>query len=163
MGSQENYVKIVSLEKYIQLKMTPRGLRIKKFPTSLSENSMFMSHWNQTLTDCSLKLMDLIVEEKDLMYKMLKVDIKSIREDISTFKYWSEIDWFNSILQNKINKLKGEIMEKKTQTFSSDKKDYEIGSITSLGSLNSTVPNRLVLKNKIKLLNIINQSDCIIG
>lgn len=51
---------ILTLEQYLEKKMVPRDLRLKKNPTfPVSEE--FTSKWNEILTDCSLKLIQLLI------------------------------------------------------------------------------------------------------
>ncbi|OCT78050.1 hypothetical protein XELAEV_18029147mg [Xenopus laevis] len=63
---------IASFEKYITLNMIPRGLRIKKYPTSRTSNIELMNNWNSILSDCSPRLMNLIVETEIMERKTQK-------------------------------------------------------------------------------------------
>lgn len=59
-----------TLEQYVEKSMIPRGLRIKKNPTFQADES-FNKKWNDTLSDCSLKLIKLLIEHE---YEKLKTN-----------------------------------------------------------------------------------------
>ncbi|OCT71917.1 hypothetical protein XELAEV_18034894mg [Xenopus laevis] len=50
----------ISLEKFISKGMIPRGLRIRKYPAYEIKDDVLLKKWNDTLTNCLLKLMQLL-------------------------------------------------------------------------------------------------------
>ncbi|OCT70902.1 hypothetical protein XELAEV_18037827mg [Xenopus laevis] len=103
--------------------MIPRGLRIKKFPTSLSEE--FMVKWNTVLSDCSLKLMGLIVEKKSGMHIELKKELDFLRIAVDAHKEHVDFMSLNKQMETKIKQLEADIMDIKTKKYNRDKDDYE--------------------------------------
>ncbi|OCT70285.1 hypothetical protein XELAEV_18037207mg [Xenopus laevis] len=71
---------IASFEKYLSLKMIPRGLRIKKYPTFLTNDDECMDQWNKILSDCSLRLMALLIDKNRQTYDLLRNDISKIKK-----------------------------------------------------------------------------------
>ncbi|OCT85572.1 hypothetical protein XELAEV_18023741mg [Xenopus laevis] len=95
--------------------MIPRGLRIKKFPTSLSEDKEFMAKLITLLTECSLKLMGLIVEKKSEMPIELKKELDSLRIEVDAHKTHVDFLSLNKQMETKIKPLEADIMDIKTK------------------------------------------------
>lgn len=82
-----------TLKKYMEKNMVPRGLRIRKFPSTACTEE-FKLRWEQVLTDCSLNLMKVIVSQEESMLQETKEMIVTLQ---NTVKEYSDLDSFNSL------------------------------------------------------------------
>lgn len=55
---------INTLTEYSQLQQIPRGLRIMKFPTFEFHNDEYKKEWTNTLSACSFKLIQIIIDSR---------------------------------------------------------------------------------------------------
>lgn len=80
--------------------MVPRGLRIRKRPTTIY-SEVFTSEWNKILTKCSLSVMDLIVKYETDNVKNLQQEIKEAKVLVDKQMGNKEYEFFNTkILKN---------------------------------------------------------------
>lgn len=113
-----------TLKSYISKKMIPRGLRLKKFPTSNYSES-FTTEWNDTLTDCSLKLMGLLVKQEDLMLNDLNIEIQALEQLITTEHNKEEYTLLKEKMETNLRKLEDDVMNMKKVKFNRDTLDYQ--------------------------------------
>ncbi|OCT97461.1 hypothetical protein XELAEV_18009685mg [Xenopus laevis] len=109
--------------------MIPRGLRIKKIPTFVGNDDEFVTKWNSILTDCSIRLMTLILEQKQSTYTTIKQDLTQLQTDLSQHHLHSEFEKFDVTLQKRMQTLEAEIMTNKNVKFTRDKHDYDINRV----------------------------------
>lgn len=60
-----------TLKTYVEKSIIPRGLRMNKMPTSVQTDT-FMVEWNSVLSDCSIKLMKLLIQQEEAALVTLK-------------------------------------------------------------------------------------------
>lgn len=108
-----------TLKSYCVKNMIPRGHRLKKVLTAKYTDE-FMEEWNKTLSECSLKLMGLIIQQEETQLKEINEEIK-VTTDASTSEY--------VILEKKteesLQKLEESVMATKRSKFSRDLNDYK--------------------------------------
>lgn len=73
-----------TLDNYVNKNMIPRGLRIKKTPTS-TYNEDFTTKWNLILSDCSIKLMQLIISPENVVLNEVRSEIKELQQNIMPY------------------------------------------------------------------------------
>lgn len=103
--------------------MIPRGLRLKKTPTTVYTDT-FMCKWNEILSTCSLSLMDLIVTHEMTKLQSLETEIIKIQENVNVF---ADKDIFSTLHENvmrNVDKLETNIMQIKKAKFQRDLDDY---------------------------------------
>ncbi|OCT97272.1 hypothetical protein XELAEV_18009496mg [Xenopus laevis] len=115
---------IASLEKYVTSQMIPRGLCIKKFPSYMHRDEVFMISWNKILSDCSFRLMELMIEHKTKVHRDVKIELKMIEKDIEQYKTQTRFDNIYESIKNNIKKLESDIMESKKKKYNRDSLDY---------------------------------------
>ncbi|OCT65675.1 hypothetical protein XELAEV_18041911mg [Xenopus laevis] len=93
---------VCSLENYLKCERIPRGLRIRKFPAFEVITPEFEQAWNETLTECSMNLMRLILERD-------KRELAITKEEINDL---------NKIYESNVKNLKRD-------KFQRDKRDYD--------------------------------------
>ncbi|OCT97765.1 hypothetical protein XELAEV_18009994mg [Xenopus laevis] len=96
----------------------------KKFPTFIG-NDEFITKWNHILTDCSICLMTLILEQKQNTYGTIKQDLTQLQTDLSVHHSHSDYEKFGANLQKRLHILEAEIMTYKNLKFTRDKTDYD--------------------------------------
>ncbi|OCT91367.1 hypothetical protein XELAEV_18014420mg [Xenopus laevis] len=120
---------VATLEKYLQLKMVPRGLRIKKFPTFTTEDKDFTTKWNLILTDCSNNLIQLLIDYKKETLVKAKAEMELTRSEllkVATEEKYLELD---QSLNLKLKKEEDLIIVRKVKKFDRDRRDYDEGHV----------------------------------
>lgn len=112
---------------YIQNHMVPRGLLIKKTAMSI-QTPEFKKRWDDILSDCSIKLMQLIVEDEEIQLKKIDNEIKELESSVkSDFASPNWEKWANTLSTN-LKELEERIMSVK-QKFERDLRDYDNNEI----------------------------------
>lgn len=117
-----------TLNAYIDKKMIPRGLRIKKVATGI-QTADFTKKWEDTLSECSLKLMLLIVEHEQEQLKTLEQEILTLNKDIEPLNKMSEYEGLNRMILDNLSQLEDVLATTKQGKFQRDLSDYENGQI----------------------------------
>lgn len=113
-----------TLNSYLEQQMIPRGLRINKH-TATMYSEVFVQEWNQTLSECSLKLMSLIVKEEQNRLLTLKEDIDKLQGEINSSLSADVLSKWNDKIQIKLTKAEDLITKTKKAKFQRDKLDYQ--------------------------------------
>lgn len=98
--------------------MITRGLRLKKFPTTVYLDS-FVQQWEQALTDCSLTLMRLIVTHEESL-------LLETRTEIQHMELFNTLD---SRIQQNLSKLEKSIADIKQKKYTRGIQDYATNSV----------------------------------
>lgn len=73
-----------TLKNYVEKSMIPRGLKIKKLHTAKYPYS-FMEEWNATLSDCSIKLMNILVKQEEITLKEIEEEILQVSVSLEPY------------------------------------------------------------------------------
>lgn len=90
-------------------KLSPRGLRIKKVATSL-QAAEYKEEWNSILTECSIKLMKLLVKQEDQHLKGIKEEIRILQQSTNTHSAPEKFQRLNNKMQSNLKSLEDQIM-----------------------------------------------------
>lgn len=74
--------------------MVPRGLRLRKSPTTIFSES-FMNEWYAILSNCSLSLMKLIMQQETIKMQALQEEISAARVELDKHKDAEGFAFFN--------------------------------------------------------------------
>ena len=74
------------LTEYLTLSQIPRGLRIKKFPTSDLFDEEMKKEWTDTLDTCSFKLMDILVKSNKKTAEKLQGEMTLIQTELTVLQ-----------------------------------------------------------------------------
>ncbi|XP_053571730.1 protein fantom [Bombina bombina] len=120
---------IWSMNKYIELCIVPRGLRINKYPTFDTNDSEFIKAWNMILTECSVRLMLLLCEYKTKMLSCVRENICEIQTELNSRR--NDIDYgrFDMVLKNTIVEVKKSVIDTKHNKYIRDQTDYDTDSV----------------------------------
>ncbi|XP_041435046.1 uncharacterized protein LOC121399162 [Xenopus laevis] len=124
---------ITTLQNYLKVSRVPRGLRIKKFPAFEIQDKSLMDDWYGVLTDCSLKLMKILINKYQQEQERLGQEITQIETTMNVYKGNSEFDKFIKRMKTDIDTLENKIMEMKQRKFLRDKSDYDQNRVFSWG------------------------------
>lgn len=119
---------LTGLQQYINESMIPRGLRIKKIPSTLYSES-FLTEWNTILSKCSLELMSLIVSHEEALLRTISTEIQSLKESLLPIQQLSSYATLLEDLTAHTDKLEAEIMDTKRHKYLRDLQDYEQGEV----------------------------------
>lgn len=144
----------ITLQKYVDKNMIPRGLRIKKIPTKFY-SELFKEEWNNVLSACSVQLMKLIIKEEEELLKQISEDIKNADLAVNQYKDVKDFDDQYQKLKDKIDNLEEWISTiKKKGKFTRDVRDYNLGQVYEWKGRDRTGDNpRSILKKKKKRYN----------
>ncbi|KAM8945703.1 myocardin [Pelodytes ibericus] len=115
---------IVTLEKYIEVQRIPRGLRLKKVPFFIKDDEKLETDWNSTLTECSMKLMQIIITYKKKLLITAQNDLAILDIKKEEIKENAKFDEFSLKLAAYKEKLEVEISTTKKDKFQRDRMDY---------------------------------------
>lgn len=136
-----------TLKSYIESKMVPRGLRIKKFP-SMPYNDEFKQRWESILTDCSLDLMRLITSQEELILVDVRSKITTLQD---TIKNYSTLESFISLdqhMKDNLNKLEKSITDIKQSKFMRDLQDYKTDNVYMWGKQTIHTPRSILRRSR---------------
>ncbi|XP_075458015.1 uncharacterized protein LOC142495857 [Ascaphus truei] len=158
---------ITTLENYINTNRIPRGLRVKKVPTFGFANRQFEQDWIKILDKCSVRLMELIIQQKIHEKDVLNVEITAFQNKLKPFETRDQFIKNDVTLLENLEIIEEGISEKKQIKYERDKADYSRGHIYCWqkppqreGSRSRTpkkyfekgrdnrVPNKSILKSK---------------
>lgn len=115
---------MTTLSDYWRVKMIPRGLRIKKFPSFGFGDTEFKNKWEAILNKCSLDLMLLLIEEAKKQKCTTEKEIVSLKKEIST-KYKDQEIPFQKEIKEGLEKLQRHIKQEKLSKFKRNQSDYK--------------------------------------
>ncbi|OCT72119.1 hypothetical protein XELAEV_18035085mg [Xenopus laevis] len=109
--TKELYIwwEMASLEKYVTSQMIPLGLRIKKFPSFMERDEIFMGSWNKILSDCSLRLMELMIEYKTKIHLDVKGELRMIEKDIEQYRTQARFDILKKFNRDSLDYMKDQV------------------------------------------------------
>lgn len=119
-----------TLKTYVEKAIIPRGLRINKAPTA-PHPEMFMTTWNSILTDCSIKLMKLIIQHEEITITTVNSEIVELHEQIKEFENTVAFQTLNEKINTNMQKLEDHITDMKKVKFNRDVTDYQKKQIYS--------------------------------
>ncbi|KAJ1121828.1 hypothetical protein NDU88_000347 [Pleurodeles waltl] len=133
------------LEKYIQIKQIPRGLRVILFPSFGDLNPVLLEEWEQLLINSSLGIMDILITDAKDKRERLLTDIKTLEKEIQDTNLPEVIDKNYNILSGVLQKHQEYIKEKKLHKLRRDANDYAKGRVFTydrkFDNLNSDRPD----------------------
>ncbi|OCT57153.1 hypothetical protein XELAEV_18003898mg [Xenopus laevis] len=120
---------ISTLENYLKVGRIPRGLRIRKFPAFSDISKDFVEAWNSTLSACSSRLMELIIDFHTKKHSLIQSDIKEVQLEL--LKYEAKVDTAELLgeIKQRVNKCETEVKRIKREKFLRDKRDYELNRV----------------------------------
>lgn len=117
-----------TVNQYLGEHMIPRGLRIKKIPTTFYPGT-FVQEWNAILSNCSFELMRLIVRyEQECLYK-INSNIKDQKEAVNKFAHLPTFTDSENKLQRMIEELETQITQIKRTKYLRDVDDYQSNTV----------------------------------
>lgn len=117
------------LSEYITLAQIPRGLRIKKFPSSELFDDTLKEEWTNTLSICSLKLMDILVRSNQKSIDKLQMDMASLQKELTPLQSHTEFSTLDGNLNKRLDKLEKSVIDTKRGKMNRDNTDYESGRV----------------------------------
>ncbi|XP_053561242.1 putative uncharacterized protein DDB_G0282133 [Bombina bombina] len=113
------------LEKYLEVKRVPRGLRIKKECSFKVEDEEFKRKWREILEDASMKLMKLIKDHRGDILISLGNEINDIESKLSDYKDSLEYKNSEKRIKDNMEELKSYLLKIKMDKFERDDQDYK--------------------------------------
>lgn len=117
-----------TLQSYVDKAMVPRGLRIKKFPTFVYPDT-FKKEWEGILSDCSLKLINLIIKHERDTLSQLQTEITTIKTSMQNQESTQDYKRLYAEMESNISKMEDQITVIKQRKFERDTMDYQRGDV----------------------------------
>lgn len=108
------------LENYIKNKIVPRGLRIGILPAPRVRSPTFNKKWEEEVTNSSMHLMNLLLEEERINLEASNAKLKETIETALSLKGEGEFSKKEIELQNNIDKFTSVLNERKHKQFVKD-------------------------------------------
>lgn len=118
------------LEHYRGKNLIPRGLRLKKFPNTMYEGE-FIKKWEAILSECSDKLMELIIHEEEKRLAQLQDDIENIETLLAESITLEALQTLNENINKKVLEAEKKMSEIKRNKLRRDENDYDKGEVYS--------------------------------
>lgn len=148
---QENRVwwDSITLQKYVDRNMIPRGLRMKKVPTTIYSDT-FKEEWNLILSTCSLKLIQLIIKQEEEKLKVLSEEIKTAESAVQEFKDSKDFDQEYQKIKDNVDKHEEWLASVKKTKFQRDIYDYSHNQVYEWKPRDRTfnTPKSIIKKRK---------------
>lgn len=112
------------LEKYVSGKIVPFGLRLKLFPHFSNPSNDFKSKWENTLTDCSLALLRLLIDEHKHESALLDAEIQACNIKIAALNTPEGLAQKERELNNGLEKVSHDMITKKEKKLVRDRRAF---------------------------------------
>lgn len=148
---------ISTLENYLKAGRIPRGLRIRKFPAFTDVSKDFVEAWNDTLSACSSKLMELIIDLHAKRHTVIQSDIKEVQTKLLNLEAKSDTADLLNDIKYRVQKLETDVKRNKREKFLRDKRDYELNRVydwntkVNFSTVRSRYPNKKQFKGKMSM------------
>ncbi|XP_056387410.1 uncharacterized protein LOC130282769 [Hyla sarda] len=142
-----------TLTNYVSKEIIPRGLRIKKIPTTIFCKEM-IAEWNEAITICSNRFMNIIIKYESKKLETLTEDISKLQKDLEPYKGMNTYTELLNVRNERIAKLEEQIMEtkkkKKLQRDIEGHRDFELKQQYEWGRWESYehTPKSILKRNK---------------
>ncbi|OCT68826.1 hypothetical protein XELAEV_18040125mg [Xenopus laevis] len=126
----------------------PRGLRIRNFPAFSDVSKDFIEAWNNTLSLCSSKLMELIIDFHAKRHTVIQSDIKEVQLKLLNLEAKSDTAELLNDIKFRVHKLETDVKRNKREKFLRDKRDYELNRVydwnirTNFSAVRSRFPRK---------------------
>lgn len=138
-----------TLQNYLDKGIIPRGLRIKKVPTTVFSED-FTKEWNEILSACSSKLMELIVKQESAKLTELTTKLDEIDKDLTPYKTLPEYQAQIQRMESALDKQEETIIANKKSKLQRDLHDYSQDQVYEWGRRSQPphTPRSILKKNK---------------
>lgn len=136
-----------TLQKYVDKEMIPRGLRIKKKPTS-TYSETFLAQWQSTLSDCSFKLMELIIQYEQQSLADLREEVSKTQQSLTAYAHHPDFIEMDNKLKNNLAKLETIIIQIKQSKFNRDYVDYTTNTVYNWMESKAQTPKSILKKSR---------------
>ncbi|XP_053571736.1 uncharacterized protein LOC128661511 [Bombina bombina] len=119
---------ISSLEKYVEMKMIPRGLRIRKRPGANLDNPLvenFQIKWDEYASKCSTDWMNLMIEENKLRLEKIQKELSLANNEVDAWKGKDEYERLMGLAKVELRKIQDSIKFRKKKKYQRDWQDYQ--------------------------------------
>lgn len=120
---------INTLTEYGRLQQIPRGLRIKKFPTFDLHNDKYKTEWTNALSDCSFKLIQIIIDSRTEELTQLRDDISVIQQSLTPLQQHKDFTGLDTRLNKNLDRLEKSVISGKNDKLARDHMDYENSNV----------------------------------
>lgn len=113
------------MENYIKVNIVPKGLRIKITPAIRSRTTTLLTRWEKELTDSSIRLMTILLEEEKVTLEESSKKLKDTIDQALKHKNDPEFVRRELLLQNNIEKYQSSIKERKHKQYKRDLAEFK--------------------------------------
>ncbi|XP_053560394.1 non-lysosomal glucosylceramidase [Bombina bombina] len=160
---------LTTLERYLDLKQIPRGLRILKH-CSFKENTELMTKWYNILNDCSFEIIKLLIEHRRDLSNQCGDKIEEIQKELSKHLENPDYERLLKKMYERTDKYQEELVGSKKKKLERDNNDYikdqvKKGSFPIVDFMSKVDIKRIVIEKLYKervALNVLKTRDDIV-
>ncbi|KAM4017383.1 uncharacterized protein ACNLHF_007006 isoform 1-T3 [Anomaloglossus baeobatrachus] len=120
----KSWWEVQSLEQYIKQKIVPRGLRVNLVPAERSRTENLLKRWEEELTNSSIRLMTILVDEEKVTLEKTSRDLQTLREEALKHQGDSDFGTKEIALQIAVDKYQQNLKTRKHKHFLRDLGDF---------------------------------------
>lgn len=117
-----------TLRKYCNDQIIPRGLRLRKLPTTVYSETFFKK-WEDVLLQASLKLMGLIIEEEERILADQKKELDTTMQTLKSLEHLENYQHSFQEVEDRLEKMERRLMELKQKKYIRDLEDYKLNKV----------------------------------
>uniref|UniRef100_A0A8C5MAL6 Uncharacterized protein n=1 Tax=Leptobrachium leishanense TaxID=445787 RepID=A0A8C5MAL6_9ANUR len=122
-------LEIATLEKYRKDKITPRGLRFHKTPSSEKDDPEFVSGWNLLLEGFAVTMMEYIIQKKKNKLPNINCLIDQLSKQVEQEHPREALVEIHQTLGEKLERIEKEVLIMKKRKYERDVEDYRRGNV----------------------------------
>lgn len=119
----------ITLQQYLKLNRVPRGLRSQLFPTFEDLDDDILSKWEDTLTNNSKTLIQILIEIAERKVASLQIKISELEKEIQDLNLKEATEKNYEILKGVLTRHQNEIKDRKRRQLKRDEADYKEGRV----------------------------------
>ncbi|XP_075449463.1 uncharacterized protein LOC142490996 [Ascaphus truei] len=126
----KHWLDLLSLERYLNENIIPRGLRVTKKPT-FETSEDFSSKWNSILEKCSFSLIRLLISYREERVKFTEKEIEDVQHILMPHVDSEEFQELDQLVNKRVLNYEKDIMERKDTKYQRDTNDYATNQVTN--------------------------------
>lgn len=121
----KSWWEVETIDNYIKASIVPKGLRINISPARRSKSDTLLKKWEKELTESSLRLMRILLEEEKLIYTSTSTKLEELIEQTLKLKSDPDFSRREVTLQNSVEKYQTSLKTRKHNQYVRDLSEFK--------------------------------------
>ncbi|XP_053575159.1 GATA zinc finger domain-containing protein 14-like [Bombina bombina] len=140
---------LTALEKYIEVKYVPRGLRILKH-CSFKDDPALLQKWYEALNECSFNLIKILIEHRRQLYSQSSTNIEKIQTDLRVYQQNPDYNKILKEINERTDRFQENIVQNKNKKLQRDHEDYINNCVYTFNRKDNTLRNGSIHHNHLE-------------